>query len=210
MKNFRTDTNNDIFSSSKTQSILILVVSAIVIISAIPFLINLFRKAADKKLMLTATHPSRGTNSERDLVLKLLRFGIPSHYIFHDLYVTKPDGTFSQIDLVIITDVGIIVFEVKDYSGWIFGKGTDFEWTQSLANGSQKYRFQNPIKQNSNHISNMKLHLDEYGNIPYYSVIIFYGNSVLKNLNFIPEQTFIVKHTRVSSVVSTILKHNPI
>ena len=76
-----------------------------------------FRKARDKKLVKTVTELYRGVKSERDLVLKILKSGIPAHVIFHDLYVKKNKADFSQIDLVIVTNVGIIVFEVKDYSG---------------------------------------------------------------------------------------------
>jgi len=39
------------------------------------------------------------------------------------LYIRKHNGDFAQIDLVVATKVGIIVFEVKDYRGWIF-----WEW----------------------------------------------------------------------------------
>ncbi|MDR1230484.1 MAG: NERD domain-containing protein [Spirochaetaceae bacterium] len=77
----------------------------------------------DKKLLETVTKPYRGTKTEKNLVLKLLKNGIPAQTIFHDLYVKKSNGEFSQIDLVVTTKVGIIVFEVKDYNGWIFGKG---------------------------------------------------------------------------------------
>ena len=58
--------------------------------------------------------PARGTSSERALVFALVRYGIPEQRIFHDLYMAKSQGHFSQIDLVAITDAGIIVFEVKD------------------------------------------------------------------------------------------------
>lgn len=95
----------------------------------------------------------RGTQSERLLILTLLKYGINSGAIFHDLYVYKPDGKTSQIDVVVATSVGIIVFEVKDYSGWIYGKGNQQKWTQVLSYGREKYRFYNPILQNKSHIS---------------------------------------------------------
>ena len=112
----------------------------------------IFTRIRDRKLLKTATKPNRGTWSERDLVLKLLKYGIPAEAIFHDLYLPKYNATFSQIDLVVVTEVGIIVFEVKDYSGWIFGNGRYSQWTQVLAYGKEKYRFYNPIMQNNKHI----------------------------------------------------------
>ena len=56
-----------------------------------------------------------------NLVLKLLKHGIPAQAIFYDLYLEKSDGEFSQIDLVVAAKTGIIEIKVKDYSGWIFG-----------------------------------------------------------------------------------------
>ena len=81
----------------------------------------IYSKVRDKKLLRTVTKSNRGTWAERDLVLRLLKHGIPSQNIFQDLYIRKYNGNFSQIDLVAITKIGIIVFEVKDYKGWIFG-----------------------------------------------------------------------------------------
>ena len=51
----------------------------------------------------------------------LIKKGFPASSIFHDLYVKKSDGKFSQVDLVIATKQGIIVVEVKSASGWIYG-----------------------------------------------------------------------------------------
>ena len=89
----------------------------------------LYSKIRDRRLLKTVTKPNRGTRTERNLVLKLIKSGIPAKAIFHDLYVKKNKGDFSQIDLVVAMRVGIIVFEVKDYSGWIFGSGQYTQWT---------------------------------------------------------------------------------
>jgi Nuclease-related domain/Bacterial SH3 domain len=167
-----------------------------------------FRKIQNKKLLETVTKLYRGIKSERDLVLKLLKSGMPAHVIFHDLYVKKYRGDFSQIDLVIVTDVGIIVFEVKDYSGWIFGSGNQSQWTQVLAYGKQKYRFYNPIMQNNKHVAELRKQLIQFGNIPFYSIVVFYGSCVLKEINFVPNGTFLVKSERVLDVVKIILKEN--
>lgn len=77
----------------------------------------------DIELLNTVSSMFRGTPSERFLIVSLLKYGIKAKSIFHDLYVFKSNGKTSQIDVVIATNVGIIVFEVKDYSGWIYGNG---------------------------------------------------------------------------------------
>ena len=177
------------------------------IVSLVAFIL-LFREIRDKKLLETITNPNRGTRTERDLILKLLKTGIPAQTIFHDLYVKKYNDNFSQIDLVVATKAGILVFEVKDYSGWIFGAGHDSQWTQVLAYGKRKYRFYNPIKQNDKHVSDLRKQLPQFEDVPFYSIIVFYGDCVLKDINFIPNRTFLVKSNRVFEVMDTIMKNN--
>jgi hypothetical protein len=181
----------------------------------IPLIIFLFlvfytiiRKIRDKKLLETVTKSYRGTRTERDLVLKLLKYGIPAQAIFHDLYLKRTNGEFSQIDLVVAAKSGIIVFEVKDYSGWIFGNGQHREWTQVLAYGQDKYRFYNPIMQNNKHITEIRKKLKQFENVPFYSLVVFYGDCVLKDINFVPDGTFIVKSERVLEVLDIILNKN--
>lgn len=162
----------------------------------------------NKELIQSVTSLSRGTASERHLILTLLKSGIHPQAIFHDLYITRNDGKFSQIDLVVATKVGIIVFEVKDFSGWIYGKGNQAKWTQVLAYGNEKYRFYNPIMQNNTHIKQLRQKLKE--NVPFYSVVVFYGDSELQDISFIPRDTYVTKWYRVVDVVNTIIQGNPL
>jgi len=113
---------------------------------------------------------------------------------------------FHNIDLVVATRVGIIVFEVKDFSGWIYGKGNQTKWTQVLAYGNEKYRFYNPLMQNNTHIKQLRQKLKE--NVPFYSVVVFYGDSELQDISFIPKGTFVTKWYRVIDVVNTIIQEN--
>ena len=168
----------------------------------------IFRKIHDKKLLETVTKSNRGTRSERDLVLNLLKYGIPAQAIFHDLYLKKSDGEFSQIDLVVAAKTGIIVFEIKDYSGWIFGNGQHREWTQVLAYGQEKYRFYNPIMQNNKHVTEIRKKLRQFANVPFYSLVVSYGDCVLKDINFVPDGTFIVKSARVLEVLDIVINNN--
>lgn len=194
LKNFQKTRNN--FFKGLIALLLLLAVYA------------LFRKIHNNKLIKSVTCLRRGTSSERDLVLKLLKYGISPQMIFHDLYLRKGDGKFSQIDVVAVTDVGIIVFEVKDFSGWIFGNGNNYEWTKVLAYGKQKHHFYNPIMQNNKHISVLKKSLMQAENLPFYSIVLFYGNCVLKDVSFIPKGTYIVKPKRFREVMNIIMKNN--
>ena len=159
-------------------------------------------------LLKSVTDYHRGTETERKLVLKLLKSGIHFQTIFHDLYITNANGSYSQIDLVVPTKVGIIVFEVKKYSGWIFGNGNQPKWTQLLAYGKQRYRFYSPVFQNNKHILDLKKQLPQFENIPFYSVLVFYGDCVFKDISFIPNGTFIVKQHNVLKVIKNITNEN--
>ena len=150
----------------------------------------------------------RGTRSEKYFISKLLAMGISSEDIFHDLYVEKNNENFAQIDLVVLTKVGIIVVEVKDYSGWIFGSGNKRQWTQVLAYGKEKYRFYNPVMQNNNHILELRKKLRQFRTLPFYSLIVFYGDCVFKDINSIPQGTYISKVSNVSNMINTIIKNN--
>jgi hypothetical protein len=192
-------------STGENDNIIIWIVISIVLLIQV---IRLIRKIRDKRLLKTVTSLNRGTKSERDLVLRLLKHGIPSQTIFHDLCIEKNNGEFSQIDVVIATTEGIIVFEVKDYSGWIFGNGNHSHWTKVLAYGKKKYRFYNPIKQNQNHIKSLRKQLRQFENIPFFSIIAFYGDCELKEINYVPNGTFLVKSHRILEVLRQIRKNN--
>ena len=154
------------------------------------------------------TSEERGTWSERNLISALLNYGISPKAIFHDLYVKNGKYGFSQIDIVVATKVGLIVFEVKDYSGWIFGKGRQNQWTQVLNYGNQKYRFYNPVLQNESHIKVLQKQSKQFTNLPFYSVVVFYGNSELRDISFIPEGTFVIKPHRLADVLDIIFDND--
>lgn len=180
------------------------VLSIMLLILCIPFI----RKYRDYKRLKAVTSLKRGTKSERDLVLQLLKHGIPSQTIFHDLCIEKTNSTYAQIDIVIATTEGIIIIEVKDYSGWIFGNGNRSHWTKVLAYGNRKHRFYNPIKQNNGHINALSNGLKQLRNIPFFSIIIFDGDCELKEINYVPKGTYLAKPHRIFEVLKQIKNNN--
>ena len=70
----------------------------------------------------------------------------------------KENGETSEIDVLMIHNKGIFVFERKNFSGWIFGNEIQRMWTQTLPKGrgrSHKESFFNPIMQNRTHIKTL-------------------------------------------------------
>ena len=162
-------------------------------------------KRRERKLIEQVTPITRGERSERKVILQLLKAGINPKAIFHDLYIQKPNGEYTQVDVAVATKAGIIVFEVKDYSGWIFGNEHQRYWTQILAYGREKHRFYNPVMQNAGHIQAIRQCLPQNPNIPIYSVIVFFGNSEFKDITCYADNTFIIYPRSIRRVVSEIL-----
>jgi len=181
--------------------VLLFIILAIIIL-------NVYKRRKNQKLIKSVTSLNRGTNSELNLILMLLKSGINSKSIFHDLIIKKENNKFSQIDIVIATTQGIIVIEVKDYSGWIFGNGNQTNWTQVMAYGKRKYRFYNPIKQVKSQILSLKNSLKQFDKIPFFSIIVFFGDCSLKEINYVPEGTFIVKPHRIIEAINSIKANN--
>ena len=190
------------------MELIILILFVIVGSFIVSSIVKSNRRKRDKELISSVTSLSRGTNSELYLILQLLNSGIPPVTIYHDLIIKKDNDEFSQIDLVLVTSEGIIVFEVKDFSGWIYGSGNNTNWTKVLSYGRKKYKFYNPIKQNNNHISQLRKTLKQFENIPFFSVIVFFGDCELKEINYVPKGTYLVKSHRVFEVLDLIKNEN--
>ncbi len=128
----------------------------LVLIVLICIVISYLYHRQNMKLLCSVSSPNRGTYAERRLVIRMLKEGVHPKAIFHDLYLQKKNGEFSQIDIVVATPQGLLAIEVKDYSGWIFGNEKQKYWTQILNYGKKKYRFYNPIMQNAGHIKALR------------------------------------------------------
>lgn len=157
------------------------------------------------KLVESVTPSNRGEWSERRTILKLLKMGIDPRAIFHDCYIQKSNGTYTQIDLVVATSQGLVAFEIKDYSGWIFGHYRQKYWTQVLAYGKEKHRFYNPIMQNNGHIQAIRDNLILNPDIPIYSVIVFFGNCTLKDVTICSDNDFIIYPGEIKRTVRKIM-----
>ena len=190
------------------MELIIIIISIVIGFFIIYYIIKSYQRKRDRELISSVTSLNRGTHSELLLILQLLKKRFPSVTIYHDLIIKKDNDGFSQIDLVLVTSEGIIVFEVKDYSGWIFGSGNNTNWTQVLSYGRKKYKFYNPIKQNQNHIIHLRKTLKQFENIPFFSVIVFFGDCELKEINYVPKGTYLVKSHRVFEVLNLIKKEN--
>jgi len=96
--------------------------------------------------------------------------------IIKDITINDSKGS-TQIDLVVLSQYGIFVIEVKNFNGWIFGNERDRYWTQVLY--SKKNKFYNPLRQNYRHIKALAELLKVDGNA-IHSIVFFIGDIEFK------------------------------
>lgn len=89
--------------------------------------------------------------------------------ILMNLQVPAAYGKTTEIDLVLIHESGLYVFEVKHYKGTIYGKPAEAKWTQYFRT-TANHTFRNPVEQNRYHIQALR---NRFPNLPIYSYIVF-------------------------------------
>lgn len=119
---------------------------------------------------------SIGLNGEKDIYRILNELEINKR-ILHNVIIPKDNRTSTQIDLILITAVGIYAIESKNYSGSVYGTDIHQKWQHFVNN--RKYVFDNPIYQNLYHIECLK-NLLNLGTRFFKSYIIFGKNTKVK------------------------------
>lgn len=128
-----------------------------------------------------------------------------------NVYVPEDSGKTSEIDVLMITHMGIIVFENKNYSGWIFGNDEDQYWMQSIKPEHGKIiknKFYNPIKQNETHIKYLKEYLID--NYPIYSMITFSNRCELKSITCNKENVFVMQRKDLKEFIRKLYRSDNI
>lgn len=144
---------------------------------------------------------SKGLRGEY-LTYKNLRKLAGNACFLFNLYLPKENDETTEIDVLLIHESGLYVFESKNYSGWIFGSENQKTWTQSLPRGrsSIKNHFLNPIMQNKLHIKYLKVYLSDFPDLIYHSFILFSDRCALKKITITDGQAevmnrrFVLKH----------------
>lgn len=89
--------------------------------------------------------------------------------ILMNLQVPTGDGGTTEIDLLLIHETGLYVFEMKHYKGTIYGKSHEQKWTQYFRTAPNSH-FYNPVLQNQYHIKALQ---KMFPGIPVHSFIVF-------------------------------------
>ena len=129
------------------------------------------------------THLNKGKKGEYLIFKNLHPLEGKKRFLFN-LYIPKRNGDTTEIDVVLLHESGIHIFESKNYSGWIFGSEANRYWTQVLPLGrrrSQKNRFFNPILQNKTHVKWLLSYLSDSG-LHAYSYAVFSNRCTFKDI----------------------------
>ncbi len=152
---------------------------------------------------------NKGNYGEFLLYRKIIRiFG--KEMVLTNIYLDNINTEKTEIDLLAISNKGIYIFEMKNYSGYIYGSSKDKNWTQVL-NKWTKNKFYNPLKQNYAHTQAVIkfLGIDSKLVIP---IIVFSNRSKLAKININDNQKvfqfrkairFIKKHEKNNKNIIT-------
>lgn len=124
-------------------------------------------------------------------------------------YLPKARGKgLKEIDVTFIHESGIYVLESKNYSGWIFGKEADRQWTQMFKN-RYKQKFYNPIKQNEQHMKSMERFLEgTVGEEVFQSVIVFSERCELKKITVDSSHVHVIKRNDLRRTIQKLATVN--
>ena len=103
------------------------------------------------------------------------------HYkILRNVYVPKPNGTKTEIDVLLLHETGVYVFESKNLHGSIYGDIDHLRWQRFKDNGDKDF-VPNPILQNEGHINALRAFLkQDKWQFRVFSLIVFGTKSKLK------------------------------
>lgn len=107
-----------------------------------------------RSMMASAQAQGLGRYGEYLTEHLLAHGGLPGRMRLWSNVLVPKDGAVvdeAELDVLMLHERGVFVFESKNYSGWIFGSEGQRMWTQSL-NRTTKERFYNPVMQNAAHV----------------------------------------------------------
>lgn len=131
-----------------------------------------------------------GSTGERIIFTTLRdKIHVPEQQILRNVYVPTVDGKTSEIDILVVSKKGLLVFECKNYAGNIYGDIKRRKWIQFL--GRQKNYFYNPFLQNKNHVKHLKKYLEQFGDLPSVSFVTTISRGKWKVRNLGPNDYFL-------------------
>lgn len=156
-----------------------------------------------------ATITDKGRNGEYRIFKQLKYLEKQGAKFLFNVYFPKENGETTESDVILIIPRGFIVFESKNYSGWIFGDEKYKMWTQTLPQGkgrpAHKEKFFNPIMQNNLHIKYLKSVVGD--NYSMQSIIVFSERCTLKKVSVYSPDIQVVKRNNIEFAVKNAINN---
>ena len=125
---------------------------------------------------------------------------VPENQILRNVYVPTADGKTSEIDLLVVSKKGLLVFECKNYAGNVYGDAQRNKWIQYL--GKKKSFFYNPFMQNRSHVKHLKKYLESYGDIPMIPMVTTITRGNWKVKNYGPEDYLLGYNSHLKDILA--------
>ena len=125
-----------------------------------------------------------------------------------NVYVQRPDGSTTEIDLIMIHDAGIYVFECKNHAGNIYGSVGNNTWAVFYP-GGEKHNPPNPIRQNAGHINALSDYLKMQRSC-FYSCVVLGSEARLKKVPEDDSHCFISKYQNLERKLMNQIYHSSV
>lgn len=111
------------------------------------------------------------TGSMGEWLAKVYSKCVTNALVLHDVLIDGNAEYTSQIDLILIGNKGVYVIETKMFNdAKMYGDTQKSKW--SYYNHGKKYEIYSPLKQNQKHVAYLKKFLKDFGDVPFFSVIV--------------------------------------
>lgn len=97
---------------------------------------------------------------------------IPEAKIIRNAYIPRPDGSTSELDLIVICKQGIFIIESKNITGKIIADWKNDKDIKIQHPGGSTFSIQNPIEQNTQHYYSLRNYLGIDSNL-FRSIVVF-------------------------------------
>ena len=159
------------------------------------------------------TFADKGRRGEYLIYRHLREKNANTKWLFN-VYIPRGDGRTTEIDVLMIHQSGVYVFESKNYTGWIYGSSKRENWTQCIKPSEEaktiKYKFFNPIMQNNLHVKHLEHFIDSKIHKHIYPVVVFGDKCVLKNIELDDYSQVVVKRQDIKRFFKSQFKNQVI
>lgn len=150
-------------------------------------------------------HPEEWTDegkSGEQIIYRTLidQIHVPENQVLRNVYIPTADGKTSEIDLLVVSKKGLLVFECKNYAGNVYGDAQRNKWIQYL--GKKKSFFYNPFMQNRSHVKHLKKYLEVYGDIPMIPMVATITRGNWKVKNYGPEDYLLGYNSHLKEILA--------